>query len=235
MNKLKRIAVWMLTVFALLSAILPAAAAKGNVTYSGDAGGFIFQPGSDRSVTDLFPDFKDVMPGDTLTQPITVRNDASNHVHVKVYLRALGAQQDGASGAFLSQLTLKVRAGESLLFDAPADQTAQLNDWVLLGRLQSGGSVELDVELNVPATMDNRFMDAVGYLDWQFMVEEFPVDDPDQPFDPDQPGDPSKPDVPKTGDTINVGLFAGLFVGSGALLLVLLCLLLKKKEKKSDE
>ncbi len=247
MSKLKRFTICALMVLALLSGSLTAAAANGNVTYSGDAGEFIFQPSSDQSVTDLFPEFKDVMPGDTLTQTILVRNDASDKVSVKLYLRALGGHEE--SQEFLSQLTLAVRAGDSELFHAPSDQTAQLSDWVELGELGSGGEVALTVTLQVPVTLDNRFMDAAGYLDWQFMVEEFPVeqpddpDQPDEPADPDQPVDPDKPDkpiepdkpdVPKTGDNVNVGLFTGLFVSSGLLLAVLLWLLLKKKGKKSD-
>lgn len=232
MNKLKRFTACTLTVLALLFGSLTAVEAKGNVTYSGDAGEFVFQPGSDQSVTDLFPGFKDVMPGDVLTQTILVRNDTSAKVNVKLYLRALGAHEE--SREFLSQLTLAVRAGDSELFRAPADQTAQLSDWVDLGELGSGGEVALTVTLQVPVTLDNRFMDAVGYLDWQFMVEEFPVEQPDQQDEPDKPVDPGKPDVPKTGDNVNVGLFAGLFVSSGLLLTVMLWLILKKKEEKTD-
>ncbi|MBE6973779.1 MAG: hypothetical protein E7440_07950 [Ruminococcaceae bacterium] len=251
MRKLKQIAACALTAAALLCGSMPASAAESNVSYSGDAGHFVFAPGSDQSVTDLFTGFKDVMPGDILEQTVTVRNHASDKVSVKLYLRALGAHEQ--SQEFLSQLTLVVNAKDGELFHAPANQTAQLDDWVELGEFCSGGETDLNITLQVPTELDNRFMDAVGYLDWQFMVEEFPVeqpddpnqpDDPDKPIDPDQPDDPDKPDkpiepdkpdVPKTGDNVNVRLFTGLFVGSGLLFVVLLWLLLKKREKKSDE
>lgn len=248
MSKLKRFTACVLMTLVLLSGSLTAAAANGNVTYSGDAGRFIFAPGSDHSVTDLFPEFKDVMPGDALTQTILVRNNASDKVSVRLYLRALGAHEE--SRQFLSQLTLSVSAGDSALFHAPADQKAQLGDWVELGEFGPGGEVELAVTLQVPVTLDNQFMDAVGYLDWQFMVEEFATqqpdqpDDPDKPVDPDQPDDPDKPDkpidpdkpdVPKTGDNVNVGLFAGLFIGSGLLLAILLCLLLRKRKNRTND
>ena len=46
------------------------------VTYSGNSGDFVFTPGSDYSPTDLFSNFKSVMPGDNITQGITVKNEA---------------------------------------------------------------------------------------------------------------------------------------------------------------
>ena len=239
MSKLKRAALCVLSVLTLLSGAMTAGAKNGNVTYSADGGTFVFQPGSDRSVTDLFPEFKDMMPGDTLTQTILVRNNASEKVSVKIYLRALGAHE--VSRDFLSQLTLRVDVGERTVFRAPAHEQAQLSEWVELGEFGPGGEAELALTLHMPVTLDNRFMGAVGYLDWQFRVEEFSVQPdrpdgpgaPDQPVDPDMPVDPDRPDAPKTGDAVNVGLFAGLFVGSGLLLVILLWVLWNKK-KRSD-
>ena len=75
----------LLTVLVLvLSSVLPVYAADGKVSYDGKAKEFIFAPGSDYSPTDLFSNFKDVMPGDTLTQKIKV----------KIYIRSLGAHED---------------------------------------------------------------------------------------------------------------------------------------------
>ena len=65
------------TLFAVFTVVLfsvmPVYAANGKVTYNKNAGEFIFKPGSDHSLTDLFPNFKDVMPGVTLTKKITVK------------------------------------------------------------------------------------------------------------------------------------------------------------------
>ena len=218
---MKRITVLFVALLVLLSSAMTASAADGNVTYSGDAGEFIFAPGSDYSLTDLFPDFKGVMPGDQLQQTITVKNDASNKVKVKIYIRSLGAQ-DGSED-FLSQLQLKVDVLDGwtdYMFSAAANETAQLTDWVCLGTLYSGGSVDLNVILEVPVTMGNEFQNQVGYLDWEFKVEEFPVEDTD-------------PKPPQSGDLENPWLGVGLMALSGGMLLVIL-LLYRKKQRDNE-
>ncbi len=189
----------------VLGAALPVMAEDGQVTYDGNAQEFIFAPGSDHSPTDLFPDLKSVMPGDTITQRITVKNDASNQVRVQLYIRAVSVHPQGAD--FLSQLKLTVLKSDgpgSYMFDATADQTAQLTDWVSLGTLYSGGQVDLDVTLHVPVTLGNEYQDAVGMVDWAFKVEEYPIDDDD-------------PDSPQTGDPadLTLWLLGMLIAGAG--------------------
>lgn len=166
---MKRVTRVVLALIMMMTVAVSASAADGNVIYSGDAGKFIFAPGSEHSLTDLFPEFKDVMPGDTLTQKIVVKNNAKKSV--KISMRALGAHED--SKDFLSKLNLYVeKVTDTPLFEAPADQTAQLTEWRELGVLAPDGEAELMVGLQVPTSLDNNYKKLIGYLDWEFMVEE---------------------------------------------------------------
>ena len=192
----------------LLLVSLTAAVHAGTVTYDGDARTFLFQPGSDASPTDLFGSFKEVMPGDVRTEQIRISNDVDRNVTVNVYVRSLGAQEQTED--FLSQLDLTVTAADGEeLFAAPADQTAQLTDWVLLGTVYSGGEVTLDLTLEVPLTLGNEYQNQIGYIDWEFKVEQLPV----------EPGDP-KP--PYTGDETPLLLYGVLTAASLAVILVLI-------------
>ena len=220
---MKKIVVLLMTALLLLSFAVTSFAADGKVTYSGNAGDFVFEPGSDQSLTDLFPNFKGVMPGDSLTQKITVKNDADDKVKVKIYIRSLGAHEDSVD--FLSKLGLKVAKSEenkmAYMFDAAASEPAQLADWVYLGMLYSGGAVNLDVTLNVPVELDNEYQNKIGYLDWEFRIEEYPVDDDD-------------PKPPQTGDNSNVELWLTVAGVSLAVLVILLVWRKKNRERAED-
>ena len=217
---MKKVFAFLCALSLLLSLAVPVFAEDGNVTYSGNSGSIIFAPGSEYSPTDLFPNFKDVMPGDSLTQAITVKNDANKKVKVRIYMRALGAHEN--SEEFLSRLRLRVEKSANnpmeYMFDAAASETAQLTDWVYLGTLYSGGKVNLNVILDVPTSLDNNYQELIGYLDWEFMIEERKI----------EPGDPQPP---KTGDDFQIWLWVGMMTVS---LLALLLLLLGKRRKKED-
>lgn len=210
MKKMTRLAIAMIMMFAVT---IPVLAKDGNVIYSGDSGKFIFEPGSEYSPTDLFPEFKDVMPGDTLRQKIVVKNNAKKSV--KISMRALGAHED--SKDFLSKLNLYVeKVTDTPLFEAAADQTAQLTEWRQIGVLAAGGEAELLVGLQMPTSLDNNYKKLVGYLDWEFMVEE--IDDGST-----QTGDASK------------GWLWCAGVGTSAALIVIILIVRKRRDTDKTE
>ncbi|WP_290996271.1 hypothetical protein [Gordonibacter sp.] len=204
---------------ALACAVVPAGAAHAAVIYQGGSHTLAVQDADGRPLNDLFSGFKNVMPGDALTQQIVVANDAASGTPVKLYLRSTGAQTGSAD--FLSQLNLSVVAeGGSKLFDAPPSEAGSLADWVLLGTFEPGAKATLDLTLEVPITMGNEFQDATGTLGWEFMAEELVEDgnggdngngsgggnsgaggnsDTNNGF---APGSPSHP-AAKTGDPLN--------------------------------
>ena len=216
-------AIIFLTVLVLLFSVSLPASAAGNVIYEKDAGEFIFEYGSEHSETDLFSDFKSVMPGDSIAQTVTVRNDASNKVKVKIYMRSLGAES--GSEDFLSKLQLSVKKSNdnemAYMFDSTADKTDGLTDWVLLGTLYSGGEVNLDVKLVVPTSLGNEYAEKIGKLTWEFKVEELPIE-------------PSDPKPPQTGDNSSILVYI-IFAVSLCATVIFFILLIKRKENKETE
>lgn len=202
--------------------------ADGTVIYDGEAREFIFDPGSGFSPTDLFTDFKNVIPGDSLTQQIFIRNDISKKVKVKIYLRSCG-WTDG-SEEFLDQLNLQVEQvnnpngsqNGARLFKESPDASNGLTDWICLGTFYSGAEVTLNVTLDIPLKMDNDHQGVIGGLDWEFMVEEFPVD-PDDPL----PGTNTD-----TGDDSNAFFFIAVAAGSVVAIIVML---VARRKRGSDE
>ncbi len=215
MNKLKLTILLFLCLLFSFSLTFAVSADNGNVIYEKNAGSFIFAPGSDYSATDLFPDLKEVMPGDKREQIITVKNNADRKIKVQIYLRSLGST--GESKDFLSKLYLKVEKTDgTLLFEAPADQSGDLTKWTYLGLLYSGGKTDLKVTLDVPKDLGNKAQQKIGSIKWQFKVEEYPIEE----------GDPRPP----TGDTSNIIPWMIVAAASLIILIFVIILLYRKKE-----
>ena len=222
MKRTARIAAAVMALLLLLPSVLAPAMAAASLKYVGIRNGrFHYRPGSEYSKTDLFPNFKDVMPGDKITDTIEIYNNQPDGKNVAFYVRSLGAQEE--TNEFLSQMTLTVQKhGGKKLFVAQADKVGQMKGWTHIATLEAGSKAVLDLTLNVPVEMGNEFQNQVGYIDWEFKIIEDPPDDDD--------GDGST--VPETGDRNNLIFYGGLVVLSAA---ALIFLIFGKKRKKEEE
>lgn len=157
----------LLTLLLMLS-ITPAFAAI--VNYEGGAEDFVFLPGSEYSDTDLFEDFKNVVPGDSISQRVLLMNRSGDYA--RIYMRA--DPPDEYYRNFLSRLNLKVVCKDKTMFDASTFETGNLTENYLLGTLHANGTCELILTLTVPYDLGNEFMGAMGVVPWTFLVEELP-------------------------------------------------------------
>ena len=177
-------------VLVLLLGMSVTAFAESKVTYEGGAEKFVFLPGSEYSETDLFENFKGVMPGDVITQEITVQNNYTKADKVKIYLRAVLHDEEGnplseevaksedvvSMQDFLSQLSMTVKQGDKVLFSASPDELDGLEKNVLLGTFPGKSYTKLVVELTVPIELRNEYANRVGEVDWVFTAEEVKKD-----------------------------------------------------------
>ena len=118
MKRKMKISFSLLTAVILVLSLGAAALAEGaSVSYEGGAEQFVFLPGSDYTDTDLFDGFKGVMPGDTVTQKITVTNRLSgsdtvklypvSYTHLDVYKRPVQAQGAKPSWSAVQAMSLE--------------------------------------------------------------------------------------------------------------------------------
>ena len=68
--------------------------------------------------------------------------------------------------------------------------------------------------------MGDEFQNQVGYLDWEFKVEQLPIE-------------PTDPDIPETGDDNRLWLYAGLLVCSVAAVFIILIVAKRKKQEEN--
>lgn len=186
------------------------AQAASLVRYEGGAEKFVFLPGTAFSENDLFDNYKMVMPGDVLTQRITIRNTSGKPV--RIYLRA--EKVDAQYEEFLSRINLQVSAKDGQIFDAAVSETGQLTENTLLGTFRKGGSTDLVLTLTVPYDLGNEFMCTMGVVPWTFLVEEVPED----------------PTTPQTGDPFDLVTW---LLAAALILAAIGWVLLKMKSQKA--
>lgn len=189
-----------------------AAVTDVNFTTMGSDKLFVFTPQN----TDLFANFKNLMPGDTVEQTITVQNTSGHLVRLWLMTKPEVAEADRD---FLSQLKLTVTSGKKDLFEAAASEQGQLIPTkespygVLLGTFNQKGTVELTATIQVPVTLDNAYMGREGKVPWTFTAEEVIL-----------------PDTPSTGDDFTLWVWVAV---GGVLLAGIVVLVIRQRKQEN--
>lgn len=192
MKKSLNLILVLLTAVMVLSCLsVSVMAANAKVEYVGGEDQFDFAPGSSYTATDLFDNFKGIMPGDTREQIIEFENSARDFDYIKLYLRAEPHDEEtnplspavaetetvATMRDFLAQLDLTVsyvnEDGETVTLDALPEDSNDLIDGVFLGKFENGEEAAITVKLTVPIEMGSEYMDRIGEVDWVFTAECF--------------------------------------------------------------
>lgn len=213
---MKRIVTFLLVLVLVLSLSATAFAADeiGLVEYR-KRDGLSFLPGFKEGElsypTDLFPAFKDVMPGDVLHQQVKITNKGTGPYNIVVYIKAEGSSENEA---LIEKLQLQVEyKDKDILYPGEEYDPTGVSDWKRLTTLSAGKSTTLDLTLTVPADLTGEeFEQTHGTVVWKFKVEEIPLD----------------PTSPKTGDTAELMQWIAV-LGVTALGMVVLFAAKKKK------
>jgi len=146
---------------------------------------------------DLFPNLKNMMPGDSVTQQISVgvKNLDSND-RVRISMRAENPNDDYIKliETYGHWVDFTVRNGEEEITD-------DLKDGVLLGVFKRGSEETLDVTLTMDIEAGNELQALVAEIDWVFTAEVYNVSAPpvipwEPPVIPEYPEIPESPEDP---------------------------------------
>lgn len=155
---------------------------------------FTFTHTGKGSDTNLFPNFSDCMPGDSLTQTIRVQADSKNGVQgAKIYLRAEingdASAKEGSAITYndvLDHISMTVsKNGVALASNKTAKLFSQLdaskglkNNVFIAEVSPKTDPVDLDVTIEVDPAMGNAFQEAAAHITFVFSVEDNEVPPP---------------------------------------------------------
>lgn len=227
------ISTFVCALLACLSFVPVHAAETPTVIYQGEEHRFVIESAvsyADNELVDLFPEFKDVMPGDTLTQSVNVKVENMQGKSVKILLSALKENEDYQTLLGDDYVTLRVIQGNR-------DYTGTLGDGVELGTFTDGADELITVELSIGAEATGEEIENLrAEINWLFeaqeLSEETGIEDNKEAgnswIGSSWIGSKIMAAV-QTGDNTNLILWIGIIAGSGLLVLVLF---LRKKKKK---
>ena len=191
------------------------------VVYDGKADEVVFKNplkawlSGEHEHPDLFTDFKNLMPGDSVTQTITVGAQNIGSDTVKIYLRPELTTDAKLDADYVKLLTTnkdwinftvtipgakESEPPQELDVTEPGENTENLavdgngavtlaegdfSNGVLLGTFKNGQSIDLDVTLAIALEAGNELQGLTAGVDWVFTAEVEPYIPPVSPPSPD--------------------------------------------------
>ena len=211
-----------------------------NVFFDGPESGFSF----DVLQGDLFANFKELVPGESRTETLRVKNNSTEFTEIT--LRAdffdddLSAEDKARAEQLLRELAVITVAdsdGNTVYSGAiwdKSDGVDSMKSRISLGVYRAGIENAFSVTLTLKPEVDNAYASLLGEVKWIFEAgnasSSSDITSPTEPSVPDTTHGGDNPSVPKLGDTSVTAGFAAVALISGAVFLVLL-----KCSKKRDD
>lgn len=142
---------------------------------------------------DVFDDFKDMMPGDTRSQTLTVR--AGNiKPGTKLYLKL----NSNINEEVLKYINISVYENDKLL--------PSIDDTIEIYNFTKDDVLTMKVVVEVPEEVSNDAAELVAHLKWSFMIEE----------------DGNTIEVPRTYDSFNMIKYISMILVSLVMIVILI-------------
>ena len=205
-------------VVLLISMSFSATAATPSVIYEGNSKVLVAAP------DDFFAEFQEMMPGDSITETVTLSNTEDEPVEfyfrtdISGELKELIINGDyevspedelSRSASLLEEIELNIQLKNSYnntqqeLYNGNL-AAMQLEDFISLGNYAAGFDGEFEFSLYVPRELGNVYALSNTEVDWIFGVKEPTTpDEPDNPTTPDEPDNPTTPNEPDNPTTPN--------------------------------
>lgn len=246
MKNCKKIVSLLLAVIAVLGMVTSASAAESEIIFHGKEDLFEVAPGSVYTETDLFENYKNVMPGDVLYEQITVTNAYDGCDYVKIWMGALLHDEEGnpISPNVLAELEADDRKGELSNLEYMHDFLDQMVMTVWVGKMED----ENIIYQGKPSSLEEGFEDGKMPLIGNFSEGESITLNVQLAVDIEMGSEYAnrigevdwifvfeefeEQDAAQTGDTMDLGLPIAVMA---ICLVAVIILVVMKKRKKEEE
>lgn len=128
-----------------------------SVAFEGGAEGLV------RTGDDFFSNWGELMPGDTVSDTVQIKNSYSRPVTIYFWTETI------ADDMLLKALQLEIKNGDNVIYSGTMD--GAITDKVTLAYLKSGEETRLTYTLSVPAELNNQYALSSTKTKWIFSAQ----------------------------------------------------------------